>query len=70
MIEPSNFLLILPGQGVEAELIRTLLSGYDARAFPVLKNKPMYIYVSFQAIQLQSLVSAYFICLWLYLLFC
>ena len=52
-----NFLL--PGQGVEAELIRTVLSGYDARAFPVLKNKPLDVIVSFQAIQLQSLVSMY-----------
>ena len=50
-----NFLL--PGQGVEAELIRTVLSGYEARAFPILKNKPLDVIVSFQAIQLQSLVS-------------
>ena len=48
---------MLPGQGVEAELIRTVLSGYDARAFLTLENKPLDVSVSFQVIQLQSLVS-------------
>ena len=43
---------------VEAEIIRTLLDGYDPRAFPAGESVTLPIEVDYYLFQIQSLVSS------------